>query len=170
MKPLEPPDVFFVEAAHGWLGLGSIEEASAELANLTGASRNHPDVLEVRWEICAARERWNEGLQVARELLLHAPDRSSGWLHQAYALRRVPEGGVRQAWTALLPAFDKFPTEAIIPFNLSCYACQLKLLDAARVWLKRAAVLGGKDRIKKMALADRDLEVLWLEINSLCNT
>ena len=106
-------------------------------------------------------------MQVAREILLYAPDRASGWIHQAYALRRVPQGGVRQAWTALLPAFDKFPTESTIPFNLSCYACQLKLLDAARVWLKRAAVLGGKERIKRQALKEPDLEPLWPEIKSL---
>ena len=79
----------------------------------------------------------------------------------------VPDGGVKQAWKALLPAFDKFPREAIISFNLSCYACQMKLLDAARVWLKRAVVLGNKRKIKEMALADKDLEALWPEIDEL---
>ncbi len=43
----------------------------------------------------------------------------------------------------------------------------MKQLDAARVWLKRAVVLGGKNKIKKMALADKDLEVLWPEIQEL---
>src|SRR5258708_1917344 len=132
MKRLEPPELFFVSAAQGWLELGNIAEARAELGNIGGAYRNHPDVLEVRWEICAHGQQWIEGLQIARELLLNAPDRSSGWLHQAYALRRVPEGSVKQAWKALLPAFDKFPTESIIPYNLSCYACQMQLLDAAQ--------------------------------------
>src|SRR5947207_14200506 len=97
-------------------------------------------------------------------LMASAPDRSSGWLHQAYALRRVREGGVKQAWTALLPAFDKFPKEPTISYNLSCYACQMKQLDAARTWLQRAAVIGGKEKIKRMALRDRDLEPLWTEI------
>jgi hypothetical protein len=167
MKNLEPPELFFVSAAHGWLELGDLAEARAEMKNVGAAHRNHPDVLEVKWEICARDQQWVEGLQIARELLLYAPERSSGWLHQAYALRRVPDGGVKQAWTALLPAFDKFPTESIIPYNLSCYACQLKLIDAARVWLKRAAVLGGKDRIKRMALSDPDLKSLWPEIKEL---
>lgn len=168
MKQLEPPELFFVSAAYGWLGLGNTTEAKAELTQVGADFRNHPDVLEVRWEICVAEERWIEGLQVARELLLYAPDRASGWLHQAYALRRIPEGSVRQAWAALLPAFDKFPKESIIPYNLSCYACQLQMLDAARVWLKRAAIIGGKDRIRAIASRDPDLEALWPEIKSLC--
>ena len=167
MKKLEPPDLFSVSSAIGWLELGNVAEARTELAQVGTENRNHPDVLEIRWAICAHEEKWIEGLQIARELLLHAPDRPSGWLHQAYALRRVPEGGIKKAWTALLPAFDMFPTDSIIPYNLSCYACQLQLLDAARVWLKRAAVIGGKDRIKKMALNDPDLKPLWGEIKTL---
>ena len=167
MKKLEPPDLFFASAANGWLELGNAAEAKAELAGVSAANRNHPDVLEMRWAICAHEAQWTEALQIARELLLHAPDRSSGWLHQAYALRRVPEGSVKKAWTALLPAFDKFPSESIIPYNLSCYACQMQQLDAARVWLKRAAVIGGKERIKRMALNDPDLKTLWQEIKEL---
>jgi len=167
VEKIEPPESHHLSAALGWLGLGCLDEAKTELDRLNGAHRNHPDVLELRWLICAEEEQWREGLQIARALLHHAPDRSSGWLHQAYALRRVPDGGVREAWKALLPAFDKFPRQAIISFNLSCYACQMKQLDAARVWLKRAVVLGGKNKIKKMALADKDLEVLWPEIQEL---
>ena len=74
---------------------------------------------------------------------------------------------MRQAWTALLPAFDKFPNEHTISYNLSCYACQMSQLDAARVWLKRAAVIGGKEKIKRMALQDPDLKPLWDEIKQL---
>jgi hypothetical protein len=149
------------------MGLGCVEEAKTELDRVNGAYRNHPDVLELRWLICAEQEEWREGLQIARALLHHAPDRSSGWLHQAYALRRVSEGGIKEAWKALLPAFDKFPGEPIISFNLSCYACQMNQLDAARVWLKRAAVLGGKKRVREMALEDKDLEALWPELEAI---
>ena len=167
MQNIEPPDSHYASAAIGWLGLGCVNEAKEELNRISASYRNHPDVLELRWLICAEEEQWLEGLQIARALLHHAPDRSSGWLHQAYALRRIQNGGVKQAWKALLPAFDKFPGEPIISFNLSCYACQLNLLDAARVWLKRATVLGDKKEIKRMALADKDLQPLWPEIERL---
>jgi len=141
-------------------------EARVELESLSRAAQNHPDVLEVHWLICSQENRWSEGLLIARELLQGAPDRPSGWLNQAYALRRIPEGSVKKAWDALLPAFDKFPREPTIPYNLSCYACQMKQLDAARVWFKRACVIGNEKEIKKMALADLDLQPLWDEIRA----
>jgi hypothetical protein len=167
VQPLEPPDTHLVAAALGWLGLGNLPEAKAELAQIGAARQFHPDVLEVRWLVSAEEERWEEGLQIARALLQNAPERSSGWLHQAYALRRVQDGGIKKAWEALLPAFDKFPREPIICYNLSCYACQMNQLEAARVWLKRAVVIGDKDKVKRMALQDSDLQPLWEEIQTL---
>lgn len=167
MSKLEPPDTHYVLAAVGWLELGNPAEAKAELAQVSPAQQQHPDVLELRWTVLAEEKRWEEGLQVARALLRRAPERSSGWLHQAYALRRVPDGGLQKAWEALLPASGKFPKQAIIPFNLSCYACQLRQLEAARDWLQRAVKIGGKEKIKRMALSDPDLEPLWAEIREI---
>ena len=167
MQKLEPPDTHYFLAAIGWLELGNPAEAGAELAQLSPAQQEHPDVLEVRWSISAEQRRWEEGLQIAQALLRRAPKRSSGWLHRAYALRRVPEGGLQKAWEALLPAFDKFPKEPIIPFNLACYACQMRQLDAARDWLQRAVAISGREKIKPMALKDSDLEPLWEEIRRL---
>jgi predicted Zn-dependent protease len=129
--------------------------------------QEHPDVLEARWQVAAEAQQWEEGLPVARALVQCAPKRASGWLHQAYALRRVPAGGLESAWEALLPVSERFPKEAVIPYNLACYACQMKQLDAARLWLQRAASIGGKEKIKNMALQDSDLEPLWAEIRSL---
>jgi len=43
----------------------------------------------------------------------------------------------------------------------------MNLLDAARVWLKRALVIGGRTKIKKMALLDPDLRPLWSEIREM---
>ena len=167
MQKLEPPDIHYFFAAIGWLELGNVVEAKAELAQVSAARQEHPDVLEVRWSVAAEQKCWEEGLQVAQTLLRRAPKRSSGWLHRAYALRRVPDGGVQKAWEALLPAFDKFPKEATIPFNLSCYACQIGQLDAARDWLQRAVAIGGKEKVKAMALNDPDLRPLWDEIRQL---
>jgi len=167
MQKLEPPDTHYFLAAIGWLELGNPAEAGAELARISSAQQEHPDVLEVRWSISAEQRRWEEGLQIAQALLRRAPKRSSGWLHRAYALRRVPEGGLQKAWEALLPAFDKFPKEPIIPFNLACYACQMRQLDAARDWLQRAVAISGREKIKPMALKDSDLEPLWEEIRRL---
>jgi predicted Zn-dependent protease len=167
MHKLEPPDTHYFIAAIGWMELGNLVEAQAELAQVREAQQEHPDVLEVRWSIAAEQKCWKEALQLAQTLLRRAPKRSSGWLHQAYALRRIRDGGVQQAWEALLPAFDKFPKEPTIPFNLACYACQMRQLDAARDWLKRAMAVAGREKIVGMALKDSDLEPLWDEIRQL---
>src|SRR5438477_8704628 len=147
MNTLEPSQVHCLSAAIGWLELGSTAEARAELAHIGPEHQQHPDVLEVRWFLCAEEKRWDEGLEIARALLHAAPERSSGWLHQAYALRRVRDGGLLHAWEALLPAFEKFPRTEIIAYNLSCYACQMGEMEAGRLWLKRACSIGNKERI-----------------------
>jgi tetratricopeptide (TPR) repeat protein len=164
MQRLEPPDTHYLSAAAGWLELGLPAEAEAELGNISAGQRSHPDVLEVRWVLFAQTKRWAAALEIARDLLQRAPNRSSGWLHNAYSLRRVAEGGLKQAWDALLPAFEKFPTEPTIPYNLSCYACQMQQIEEARNWLFRALLIGDKEKIKRMALDDPDLKPLWDEI------
>lgn len=167
MQPLEPPDSHHLDAALGWLGLGCAEEARAELEKISTANLNHPAALEVRWMIFVRDKNWSAALEIAQRELKFAPQDSSGWLHHAYALRRVQDGGLTLAWSALLPAAEKFPDEPVIAFNLSCYACQLQQLENARLWLQRAVQAGGKAAIKKMALADDDLKPLWAEIEHL---
>jgi len=167
MNPLEMPDAHYLSAALGWLELGVPVEAEAELSRITASNQRHPDVLEVRWLGLANLQRWDAALAVARELVRAAPQRSSGWLHQAYALRRAEGGGLQPAWEALLPAYEKFPSEPTIPYNLSCYACQLHRLDDARDWFHRAIQRGGAEQLKEMALHDPDLRPLWAEIRKL---
>ena len=167
MPRLEPPDTHFLSAAIGWLELGNATEAEAELIQVSKANQNHPDILEVRWIILAQSKRWETALQIARALLKTAPNRSSGWLHQAHSLRRTAKNGLKLAWDALLPAYDKFPREPTIPYNLSCYACQMRQLEEARSWLRRALKVGDKDKIKQMALDDPDLQPVWEEIRKL---
>jgi predicted Zn-dependent protease len=164
VQQLGPPDSHHLDAAVGWLGLDCLAEARAELDFISAAQQKHPAVLETRWSLCARAERWADALEIAQTELAAAPDSASGWLHRAYALRRVPGGGLSRAWEALWPATEKFPHEPVIAYNLSCYACQLQQLDSARHWLQQAMKTGGRDAIRKMALADDDLKPLWAEI------
>jgi tetratricopeptide (TPR) repeat protein len=161
---LEPPDCHHVAAAIGWLELGNPAEAEVELRRVSAANAAQPDVLEVRWALHAERKDWDAGLAVARELVAVAPERVTGWLHQAYALRRVNGGGLRAAWDALLPVAERFPDEATVAYNLACYACQMAQPEVAREWFRKALERGGKEQIKAMALADTDLQPLWQEI------
>ncbi len=167
MQTLKPPDSHHLDAAIGWLGLGCAGDARAELEHISAVNQLHPDVLEVRWTICAHDKHWDAALNVAELEVQTVPGDAGGWLHRAYALRRVRAGGLPQAWDALLPAAEKFPREPVIAYNLSCYACQMQQLDVAKSWLKRALKAGKPDAIKKMALADDDLKPLWSQIEAL---
>jgi Flp pilus assembly protein TadD len=164
---VEPPDSHHLDAAIGWLGLGCPGEARAALNQVAAHYQKHPQLLEARWSLAAFERNWDDALRIAGEELAQLPGDAGGWLHRAYALRRVTGGGLPQAWDALLPAAKKFPSEPVIAYNLSCYACQMSQLDIARHWLQRAVMIGQKEGIKKMALADDDLQPLWPEIEEL---
>lgn len=158
MAELEPPNIHYLSAAVGWLELGNHAEARAELSRIVAPWRNHPDVLAVRWQICVAEKNWEEALLCAEELLQQEPDRPSGYLNRAYALRRVPQGSLEKAWACLRPAYDQFPKVSLIAFNLACYAAQMGRLDEAWGWLQKAVQAEGDvEAVKAMALADPDL-------------
>ena len=162
---LEPPDTMYISAAIGWLELGNLTEAKAELEHVT--QTEHPAVLEVRWQLLAKEQSWEEALKVATRLVAAAPDCADGWLHRAYASRRAVNGTVEKAWELLLPAAELFPKEPVIPYNLACYACQMGKTKEARRWLRQAVRVGNAEVIKKMALEDTDLEPMRKEIEEM---
>ncbi|HEX7861687.1 MAG TPA: tetratricopeptide repeat protein [Verrucomicrobiae bacterium] len=164
MIDLDHKSAHQLNAVLGWLELGNVQEARAELDGVDPAMQDVPELLEVRWILDARQEDWIAALKTAERFVRAAPDQPSGWLHRAYALRRVPEGSVEKSAEVLRPVIDKFPKEPTIPYNLACYDCVLGRLDAARLWLDEAARRGGRRKIRAMALGDADLEPLWPEI------
>jgi Flp pilus assembly protein TadD len=165
---LEPPDTHHLKAAIGWLELGNHSEAGEEIARVSATNLNHPDVLEVRWAICAEGSSWDAAEEVAKALVAVAPERASGWVHRAYAARRAVNGSLAQAEKLLLEALHKFPKESVIPYNLACYAAQRGRLDDAWNWLHKAMeVEGDVKTIKQRALGDTDLKPLWERIRKL---
>ncbi|HEX4645180.1 MAG TPA: tetratricopeptide repeat protein [Verrucomicrobiae bacterium] len=135
MNPLEPPDVHHLRAALGWLELGDEGEAKTELEQVAPALLNHPDVLELRWQILAQAKDWDGSLGIAVEIVKQVPERLFGWLHRAYSIRRASGGGLKLALDALRPALERFPKEPVIPYNLACYTCQMGDVAEARSWL-----------------------------------
>jgi tetratricopeptide (TPR) repeat protein len=167
MEPLGLPDLHYLNAALGWLELGNHVEANAELENIAPALRSHPAVLELRWQIFAKAGNWVACLDIAAATVEMAPEFATGWIYRAYSLRRAPGGGLAPAQAGLLQAWQKFPKESIIPYNLACYACQFGKLKEAWDWLEKAFDLGDPKALKLQALDDPDLEPLWLEIGEI---
>lgn len=162
MSNFSPPDFHHLRAAQGWIELGSDEEAGRELDRIEPGLQTHPDVLELRWDLCARARRWPEALVVARQLVARAPDRCGGWIHLSYTLHELQR--TQEAWDSLRPVAERFPTVSTIPYNLACYACRLGRLDDAREWLTLAMGVDRREHILELARKDPDLEPLWQEL------
>lgn len=168
MKPLPPRDQHLFAAVLGWLELGSPAEAENELAQISAEFQKEPIILDLWWQVYGDQKNWAEALRIAREMVQLDPTLVSGYIQEAYALRRAPGGGVEQARKILLAAVRLFPDEDLIPYNLACYAAQLGQLDEAWDWLQKSiAVAGNAKAIKQRALKDDDLTALWPRITKL---
>jgi tetratricopeptide (TPR) repeat protein len=161
-RNIEAPDIFYLNAAAGWVDLGNLEEALAELDRISPERRAHPDVLEAKWQILARMDSWEPTLPIAQAMCLVAPERPQGWLHQAVSLYRLKR--TEEAWELLRPQADIFRDSWIIAYDLACYACQLGKIEEGREWLSRARRLGEDKQVRGVALADPDLEALWPEL------
>jgi predicted Zn-dependent protease len=159
MDAIEHPDSVYLRAAQGWLELGNPAEALLELDQMSVDTREHPAVIEVRWQIAAKTRRWEAALALAEALCARAPTSACGWIHRSYCLHELKR--TQEAWDTLLPFADAFPEEWLICYNLACYACQLRELDAARKWLSRAVQVGDAREINRLAAADSDLKRLF---------
>ena len=159
MDVLAHPNGIYLSAAQGWLELGNWTEALAELEQIGPEWREHPDVLQVRWQVAVKAERWPEALAVAESLCRTAPDSPFGWIHRSYCLHELHR--TQEAWDALFPLAERFPREWLISYNLACYACQLGNLEEAKSWLARAVKLGDRTEIERLAEQDGDLKPLF---------
>lgn len=167
MRPLSQLDRQSLNSALGWLGLGLLADAQTELDRLPPEVRHHAQVLDVQFAILGESNRWDEALAVAEiEVTLHA-DRPGGWIHRAFAARRRPQGTIEEAYQLLRPAFELFPDQVVIPYNLACYRAQQDHLPEAWRWFTAALARGELKLLKEMALQDDDLKALWPRIAAL---
>ena len=162
---LHPPDIHFLNAAEGWLGLGDPREAEQELARLSLGVLSHPEVLRVKYHFYERTAQWERGAETAQLLCQIVPEVPFGWVQLAYALHELKR--TNEAYNVLLPVLDRFPDDYVMRYNLACYSCQLGRLPEAREWLKRAGALVSTDTIREMAMSDPDLEPLRAEIKFL---
>jgi predicted Zn-dependent protease len=160
MQPIEPPDSHHVMAAQGWLELGNFAEAALELERVSVPTREHPSVLDLRWQLHAKAKQWQQALALAEDLCRSIPESPFAWIHRSYCLHEL--GRTQEAWDALQPMATRFPEEWLIGYNLACYACQLGHLDEAKAWLDRARLVGDSRHVDRLAAADADLKPLFL--------
>jgi tetratricopeptide (TPR) repeat protein len=155
--PLEHPDRQHCQAAAGYVELGMLLEANAELDQIDPLNRAVPEVLALRIEIYRGLEKWELMQEIAKRLADFLPDDIQWTISLAYATRRA--NSIEAAKEVLLNAEPKFPKEATIKYNLACYFCQTGDIKTAKNYLKKAFEIDLSLRIA--ALEDEDLKPLW---------
>jgi Tfp pilus assembly protein PilF len=143
-----------ISHAHGYLELGMIAAAAAELDHIKGAEAESRDVLAVRLAILHEQKNWPAVRDLARDLVARDPSEPGLWITWAYATRRADS--LEAAETILLEAEKLHPIEPTIHFNLGCYACQRGDLLTTKRRVDAAAGLDPK--FIEIAATDPDLE------------
>src|SRR5438105_2728186 len=165
MSELEHADELHVQAAQGWLELGNLEAARLELEQVSQDHKQHPTVLQTRYNIFFAEGDFESAATIARTLCEVRPNIPAGWVGLASALHKLKRTG--EARAVLRPLAAKFPRDHEIAFDLACYSCHLGNVDEGRDWFERAFEYGDMIEIKERAMENPDLEPLWPEIADL---
>jgi Flp pilus assembly protein TadD len=140
----------------GYLGLGMIEDASAELDQVPPDMTRKTEVLALRALVLQEQAKWPTLVSVASELVLRQPMEPGWWVAWAYAARRSQSLAAAEA--ILLEAERTHPQEASIQFNLGCYACLRGDLTEARRRVDQAIAL--ERSFREAAATDPDLAPL----------
>ena len=166
MQTLNPSDMHHLRAAEGWLDLGNLNESRTELEHIPSPQCNHPEVLEIRWNLSAKEKNWKNCVKTAQLLVKSAPEQPAGWIHRSFALHELNQ--TEEAFIQLKPAQNLFSDQWIIPYNLACYLSQLGRIKEAVQQFKSALSINSK-AVKIAAATDPDLKPLRQNINQLRN-
>jgi tetratricopeptide (TPR) repeat protein len=142
--------------AQGYLELGMIAEAAAELDHIVGPEAESTPVIAVRLAVLHEKNDWPAVRLLAAQLIGRGANEAGIWVMWAYATRRAVS--LEAAEKILLEAEQHHPTDATIQFNLGCYACQRGDLRHARDRVDRAVAID--EKYAALALTDPDLAPL----------
>jgi Tfp pilus assembly protein PilF len=142
--------------AQGYLELGMLAEAEAELQCIVPPDDDTLAVIAVRMALLQEKQAWPELCRLAAICVGRAPSQAAAWVTWAYATRRSVS--LEEAEKILLTAERLHRSEPTIQFNLGCYACQRGDLVTARSRVDRAIALESK--FAGVAHTDPDLAPL----------
>src|SRR5829696_2857825 len=77
-----------ISHAQGYLALGLVAEAAAELEHLSPVDADRPEAVAVRLAVLHEQKKWVEVRALASELVRRTPGEPALWVTWAYATRR----------------------------------------------------------------------------------
>lgn len=129
-----------LEYAQGYLGLGMLKDAAAELDAIKGDERDALAVRRVRIDLAMEEKQWARVADLAGPVANALPKDEQVWISWAYALRELQR--IEEAWDVLFKAERAHGHKsAILHYNLACYACLSGDFVEAGKRLKRAIKL-----------------------------
>ena len=152
-----------VLASSGYLELGMLDDAETALEEIAPEDKNRNEVLGARVALYAAAEKWDMAAAVASHLVKVEPENAGWWINLAYSVRRIES--VEKAEAILLRAQAIHSKNALIAFNLACYASVTARIEEAKARLRHAIDLD--KRVRTLAISDEDLRPLWDWISGL---
>ncbi|MFH1498133.1 MAG: hypothetical protein ABII82_09945 [Verrucomicrobiota bacterium] len=146
--------------ALGYIELGLLEAARAELAAISPDQAGSPGILGARIELAMAGGEWNEVVSLASRAVEADPAGERPWIAWAYALRELQQ--IRQALEVLLRGELHIAAPGVlVDYNLACYLALLGDLKEARRRLNR--VFARDPNWRAEADDDPDLATLHLK-------
>jgi tetratricopeptide (TPR) repeat protein len=147
-------------AAQGYLELGMIEEALAELALVEMPLFNDPDLLELRLHILMRGRRWAEALAAAENLLVINETALSAYIHGAFALHEL--GRTAEARDLLMRGPSILRNDPTFHYNIGCYEAVLGNRKAALESLRQSFAMD--ETFRDFARRDPDLVKLAADL------
>ena len=150
-----------MQYAQGYLELGMVKHAQAELAAVARVDALAAPVLEAKLHLLYLTEDWEQLIQLGRIYKQRFAGRLAGWINVAFAVRRLH--GVDAAKRELLEAERVLGAEhPLLQYNLACYYCLAGELPEAKRRLDQALLRS--PQLRETAGGDEDLRPLWADL------
>ena len=153
-----------LQYARGFVELGMLSEAAAELEAVAGPDLLSTEAMEVRIDLHMAAKHWELVVAMAHEFATRYPGEEKGWIAWAFALRELDR--IVEAKATLLQAEALLGSKcSVLHYNLACYHCLLGEEKLARDRLRRSFKM--QQSWREAALADPDLLAMRAEIERM---
>ena len=148
-------------AAQGYLELGMVDDALAELSFLQELEIPDPEIVELRLHILMQGQRWDAALATAEELLRVSPDAVPAYIHGAFALHEL--GRTREARDLLLKGPSVLRNDPTFHYNIGCYEAARGNRESAMKSLEESFAMD--ESYRDFALRDPDLITIRSEFS-----